>query len=158
MGGFAVRVWAIPIPTYDADIAISVSDEDLRRLLAALERAGFDVQQEHRTGFVDRIDKLQKTMVTRFEDGNVWHFDLFLVRNSFLRSALSSRKTCQIAGQTVKVMSQEDVILLKLAAFRRKDQLDVEDILKVYPNPDLACLRKWAEHLGVTGRLNEYMP
>ena len=54
-------------------------------------------------------------------------------------------------------MAPEDVILLKLIAYRRKDQLDVEEIVKVTPDLDKAYLRSWAARLDVSGRLAEFL-
>jgi len=39
MGGFAVRHWALPRPTYDVDCAVAVEGEELVRLLRAFETA-----------------------------------------------------------------------------------------------------------------------
>jgi hypothetical protein len=54
-------------------------------------------------------------------------------------------------------MSPEDVVLLKLLAYRRKDQLDVEEILKISVDLDLDHLRQWAARLGVSERLEAFL-
>lgn len=55
MGGLAARVWGLPQPTFDVDIAVAVSPEQLQTLFDALERSGFEVPAEHRTGFLDVV-------------------------------------------------------------------------------------------------------
>ncbi len=157
MGGFAVRTWGIPRPTYDADIAVAADDRKLPDLLTALEGAGFDVPQEHKKGFQDTVSGFRKVKVTRFEGTSVWDVDLFLVRGAFLESAIRRRGSRTLDGRTAWVISAEDLILMKLIAHRRKDQLDVEEILRITPAVDRTYLNEWAQSLGVTERLEEFL-
>jgi len=157
MGGFAVRVWAIPRPTYDADLAVAVDEDGMKAMLDALEQGGFDVPDEHRKGFRDVVAGMQKVKATRFESGTVWDVDLFVVRPGLLESALRRRRSCPLADRVVWVMAPEDVILMKLVAWRRKDQLDVEEIVKVTTDLDRIYLREWAIRLNVESRLREFM-
>jgi hypothetical protein len=157
MGGFAVRVWAVPRPTYDADLAVAVDENGMLEMLDALERGGFDVPAEHRKGFRDVVAGMQKVKATRFESGAVWDVDLFVVRPGLLESALRRRRSCSLENRAVWVMAPEDVILLKLVAWRRKDQLDVEEIVKVTADLDRPYLREWAVRLNVESRLREFM-
>ncbi len=158
MGGFAVRLWAIPRPTYDADLAVDATDEQLARLLGALAEAGFDVPEEHRKDFRDVVGGMQKVKVTRFAGGSVWEVDLFVVQEGLLHSALGRRRFCRLEDRPVAVMAPEDVILLKLSADRRKDRLDVEEILKVTSDLDRPYLLDWSSRLGLRERLAEFLP
>lgn len=156
MGGFAVRTWGVPRPTYDADVAVAVDDPGLVLLLKALEDAGFQVPEEYRTGFRDTLAGMSKIKVTRFEEGTVWDVDLFLARGGLLESALDRRRRVTLAERPVWVMSAEDVILLKLVAHRRKDQLDIEEIVRIARDLDHDYLRSWASRLGVTERWDAF--
>jgi hypothetical protein len=158
MGGFAVRSWGIPRPTYDADLAVAGDPADLRRLLDALEKAGFDVPQEYRAGFLDTLAGMQKIKVTRFEVGAVWSVDIFLAHGGLLASALGRRRSRTVEGHGIWVMAPEDVILLKLIAFRRKDQLDVEEMLRITADIDRDYLYAWADRLELRQRLREFLP
>lgn len=157
MGGFAVRSWGVPRPTYDADVAVAAEGESLLRVLDALRSAGFEIPRAHETGFVDRIGGMEKVKVTRFAAGSVWELDLFVAKGPFFRSAMGRRRKRRLESRDVHVMAPEDVIVLKLLAHRRKDQLDVEEILKIQTDLDLAYLRSWAERLGVADRLEEFL-
>lgn len=53
--------------------------------------------------------------------------------------------------------SPEDAILLKLVAFRRKDQVDVEEILKLVQELDRVYLREWAGRLAIADRLETFL-
>ncbi|MBN2491487.1 MAG: nucleotidyl transferase AbiEii/AbiGii toxin family protein [Planctomycetes bacterium] len=157
MGGFAVRTWGIPRPTYDADLAVAAGGTGLQRLLAALEGVGFTVPDEYRGGFLDSVGGMDKLKVTRFEEDTVWDVDLFLARGGLLQAAIARRRPVKLEGRSVSVMSPEDVILLKLLAFRRKDQVDVEEILKIAEGLDRAYLRAWAVRLGIADRLETFL-
>jgi hypothetical protein len=157
LGGFAVRTWGVPRPTYDADVAVSVDDVMLSSLLKTLDQAGFDVPDEHRKGWVDTVGGMGKVKVTRFEGTTLWDVDLFLARGEFLETALKRRKAARFAGRDAWFLAPEDLILLKLVANRRKDQLDVEEILKITRDLDLPHLRSWASRLGVAERLEEFL-
>ena len=54
-------------------------------------------------------------------------------------------------------MAPEDIILLKLIAYRRKDQADVEEIFAVCKDLDFSYLREWAAKLSLEDRLAEFL-
>jgi len=157
VGGFAVRTWGIPRPTYDADLAVAVDDDALRNLLRVLQEDGFHLPEEHRKGWVDSVGGMGKVKVARFEGTALWDVDLFLVRGSFLESALARRRAVRFCGREAWFVAPEDLVLMKLLAHRRKDQLDVEEIMKVTAVLDLEYLRAWAGRLGVTERLESFL-
>jgi predicted nucleotidyltransferase len=158
LGGFAVRTWGVPRPTYDADLAVVAEGTALQKLLDSLAARGFDVPEEHAKGFVDRIAGMGKVKVTRFVERTVWQVDLFLVQGPLLESAMRRRRAVKFAGRSVWVLAPEDLILLKLIAFRRKDQLDIEEMLKLVQDLDKAYLQEWATRLRVDERLREFLP
>jgi len=157
MGGFAVRAWGIPRPTYDVDLAVAVDEAGLEQLLSGLAEAGFDVPDEFRRGFRDIIADMRKVKVTRFVEGSVWEVDLFVAEGRFFEAAMPRRRPCPLEGRAVQTLAPEDVIALKLLAYRRKDQLDVEEILKVTPELDVDHLRRQARLLGVESRLAAFL-
>ena len=55
MGGWAVRVYALPRPTYDVDFTIILDRDRLPTLYAAAEEAGFTVPDQYRRGWVDSV-------------------------------------------------------------------------------------------------------
>lgn len=158
MGGFAARAWGLPRPTFDVDIAVAVDADGLQHLFDALEDAGFDVPSEHRTGFLDLVGGFEKAKVNRLLDRHIWHTDLFVVQDAFLRSALSRARTTTIGRKKLRVMAPEDIILLKLIAHRRKDLADIEEIFSICADLDRTYLRQWAEKLQLTDRLAAFLP
>jgi hypothetical protein len=55
-------------------------------------------------------------------------------------------------------MAPEDIILLKLIAHRRKELADIDDILALCKDLDVAYLNRWAAKLNLTDRLAEFLP
>jgi hypothetical protein len=157
MGGFAVRTWGIPRPTYDADLAVAVDEARLGPLLTALEALSLVVDEKYKRGNRDFIAGFAKITAAGTAGGTTWNVDLFLARGALMESALSRSRTASIGDRPVRVVAPEDLILFKLLAFRRKDQLDVEEVLKVSSTLDHAYLKDWADQLGVASRLKEFL-
>jgi hypothetical protein len=154
MGGFAVRHWALPRPTYDVDFAVAIEGERLVRLLRAFEEAGFTVDRQFLSGFTDTLAGMRKVAVARFDSGAVWSVDVFLATTPFVRSAFDRRVPTEVEGRKLAVVSVEDLLIFKLLANRTKDRLDIEDLLLVCGSVDVPYLRKWADHLAIRGRLD----
>jgi hypothetical protein len=154
MGGFAVRALGIPRPTYDADLTLDLPDAALQDLFQALEAERFVVPEEFREGFQDTLLGMRKVKVQKFLDRHVWDVDLFLVTTPYQRAAFDRRRLLRFLGQDRWTISPEDLILHKLLAHRRKDLVDVEEILKIQGGLDLAYLRDWAARLGISDRLS----
>jgi hypothetical protein len=55
MGGFAVRVYAIPRPTYDLDFTIAIERKLLPQLFEAVKAMGCTVPDEYERGWTDEV-------------------------------------------------------------------------------------------------------
>ena len=53
----------------------------------------------------------------------------------------------------VYVVSAADLVLFKLVAGRRKDWVDIENVIAVQGVPERDYLRTWAKRLGIEDRL-----
>jgi hypothetical protein len=118
IGGVASVLHGVPRATFDLDILIEATTENVRRLLTALENAGFgtatltnvqDVLANEITVFNDRvrIDVQTCTPGVSFQD--VW----------------KKRKTITYSGQQLFIMSKEDLIRSKRASGRDIDKEDI---------------------------------
>ncbi|HVS10560.1 MAG TPA: hypothetical protein VMS76_11865 [Planctomycetota bacterium] len=154
MGGYAVRHWSLPRPTYDVDFVVAVDAETLTRLLRAFDEDGFTVDEHFLRGFVDILDGLRKVAVGCFDSGSVWQIDIFPATTPFVRSAFDRRVPAAVDGRKTSFVSPEDFLLFKLLADRSKDRLDIEELLFICGPLDLEYLRRWAEHLGIPERLD----
>ncbi len=127
IGGIASVLHGVPRATFDLDILIEATDENVKRLLTALENAGFgtatltnakDVLSNEITVFNDRvrIDVQTRTPGISFE------------------AAWNRRKTITYQGQDFFILSKEDLIKSKLASGRDIDKEDVR-LLQMPENP-----------------------
>ncbi len=118
IGGIASVLHGVPRATFDLDILIEATTENVQRLLAAMTSAGFgsatmtnasDVLANEITVFNDRvrIDVQTSTPGISFQD------------------AWNHRKTITYNGQEFFVLSKEDLIKSKRAC---KREIDMEDV------------------------------
>ena len=149
MGGFAVRVWGIPRPTFDVDITLSADEHELSRFYDEVEREGFTVPEPFRSGFVDSLRGLSKVKLILFGQPSPIDIDLFLAGTKYQKEALSRRQRLELEGRQMWIVGPEDLVLHKLIAGRLRDLSDIEDILLVHGPMDVAYLRQWGDELGV---------
>jgi hypothetical protein len=118
IGGIASVLHGVPRATFDLDILIEATAENVQRLLTAMENAGFgtatmttpkDVLANEITVFNDRvrIDVQTSTPGISFQD------------------AWNRRKTITYNGQNFFILSKEDLIRTKRACGRDVDMEDV---------------------------------
>lgn len=66
---------------------------------------------------------------------------------------MNRRRTVPYEARTIWLVSPEDLVLLKLAADRPRDRIDVQDLFFALGDLDDAYIDHWAEKLGVTAQL-----
>lgn len=151
----AASAWGLPRFTHDIDIAVDLRATDVAPLLHALEERGYVVPEEFRRGWSDQLAGTRKVAVKRVLGKHVWDVDVFLAESEFLRSALRRRRVVDLDGRETPLVTPEDLIVLKLVAWRPKDQGDIDDLLLVVGPLDEPYLREWTARLGIRDRLDE---
>lgn len=156
MGGIAVRIHGIPRPTYDVDVTIAASSAELNALFEGLEARGYTVPQVYRAGWQDRVADMPIVKVRCFlEEGFGIDVDLFLAETEFQKALLQRTVDAEYQGRSIKVVSPEDLILLKLLASRPRDLGDIQDILFTQGSLDITYMRQWAQRLGIADALEK---
>jgi hypothetical protein len=153
MGGWAVRLYGLPRPTYDIDFTITIPREKLPELYDAVIEAGFSVPEQFASGWVDAVAGMPLVKFRLFVDGRTIDIDVFIAESEYQRAIMERRCEHAVAGKPAWFVSPEDLILLKLVASRKRDLADIEDIWLAQPELDEAYLRQWATHLGVAQQL-----
>jgi hypothetical protein len=157
MGGLAVTAWGIPRATFDLDLTIGVDSQPADAILQALEADDIETEEHFRKGFVDRLSGMEKVAARLLFQDNWFVIDLFLGSTPQLRSALGRRVRVPFQDAHVDVVTAADLILFKLIAGRRKDWVDIDNVVAVQGIPERAYLEEWAAKLGVAERLTRVL-
>lgn len=157
MGGWAVRVYALPRPTYDVDFTILLARDHLPALYAAAEEAGFTVPEQYREGWVDSIAGMPLVKFRLMLAGHGIDVDIFLAESDYQQELMRRRVQHPVDGVPAWFVSAEDLILLKLIANRTRDRADIDDLLVARAELDESYLRRWAGPLGVAAKLDEVL-
>ncbi|MBL9122525.1 MAG: hypothetical protein JNG90_02755 [Planctomycetaceae bacterium] len=153
MGGLAVRVHALPRPTFDVDFTVSLPRESLGRLYEEAEKLGFTVPDSQLGGWVDQVHGLPVVKVQLNLSDRIIDLDVFLAETPYQRELLQRRRRYSAEGWDGWFVTPEDLILLKLLADRPKGRADIVDILFVQTVLDEPYLTEWAARLGVSTQL-----
>jgi hypothetical protein len=148
MGGLAIAHWGHARFTRDVDLLLAAEPsvgDDLTRFLAGEGFFPRRVPPVARVGDHSFI-QLLFSPPGRLEDSAV---DLLFADSPFLRSA-SGRSVPYSGDDQIRVVSCEDLILLKLQADRVIDRMDAAYLLQYNRESlDLAYLNQWVAALGL---------
>lgn len=157
MGGLALNAWGIPRATYDLDATLAVEPEEAARALAAIQGKDIEVDQSFLNGYVDEVAGMKKVAVKLLSAGTWFAVDLFFATTPFMQSAMRRRVALTVRSRPIWIITAADLILFKLIAGRRKDWVDIDNILAVQGVPEREYLETWAERLGVKPRLEQVL-
>lgn len=153
MGGLAVRVHALPRPTFDVDFTVALSREALADLYKEAENLGFSIPVGQLSGWVDQVRGLPVVKLQLILSDRIIDLDMFLAETPFQRQLLERRQRYSAEGWDGWFVTPEDLVLLKLLADCPKDHADIADILFVQTVLDEEYMRKWAIRLGISDPL-----
>jgi len=157
MGGWAVRVYALPRPTYDIDFTIAAPSERLQELYSEVSGLGCTVPDQFLGGWIDRVADMPLVKFRLYVEGHGLDIDVFLAESPYQEEVLRRRRLHELRGRPVQFVSPEDLVLLKLIAARSRDLGDIEDVMLARPDIDEAYMRRWAGPLGVEEKLEEVL-
>lgn len=155
IGGVAVRAYGIPRPTYDLDFTLAIPRDRLAEFYNSVEERGYTVPENYRSGWVDTVAGMPLVKIKCYIQGHGVDVDVFLAETPFQQEILKRRQIVETPDGIAWLASPEDVVLLKLLAWRPRDVSDVGDVLFTQGELDNDYLRQWAGRLGVIDRLDE---
>ena len=118
IGGIAAIVHGVPRTTFDVDLLIEATDENARRLLAALSEAGIGAAA------LTSADGLLRHEITIFKD--VVRIDVqTMTPGVAFADAWSRRIEREISGTKYWLLSRQDLVATRRAAGRPKDLEDI---------------------------------
>lgn len=137
-GALALGFYAVPRATVDVDINIFVNPRNqLPRVLEVLTSAGFSADAEQ--------DVLAEQAVQEGQfRGRVsgLRVDVFVPAIPYYASLAERRRQVSLLGQPIWILGPEDLVVLKMVFFRRKDLADVEAVLRDQRDLDRDFVRR----------------
>ena len=125
-GALALAYYAVPRATVDVDLNVFVKpDTGFERILTALNDAGFAADADPQSArqqaiaegqFRGRIDRMR--------------VDVFVPAIEYYASLETRRRQVELLERPIWILGPEDLVILKLMFFRRKDLADVEAVLR----------------------------
>jgi hypothetical protein len=142
IGAHAVSAWIEPRFTSDLDITIQADPADLERLEQALAVEGFTrarTSGEEQPSGPDFV---------RFSCAGAIDLEVQIAKTGFQRDTIA--RTHSQDG--LRVATPEDLIVMKLIAYRPKDRADLAGLLAL-SDLDWAYIERWAKEWDVLDRL-----
>lgn len=125
-GAIALGFYAPPRATIDVDVNVFVAIPDrLSELLGILERGGFHPDDDDRTLSRHALEDGQ--FRGRMQGLRV---DVFVPSVPYYWELESRRREVELLGRPMWVLGPEDLAILKMMFFRRKDLADIEALLR----------------------------
>jgi hypothetical protein len=146
-GALALAYYAEPRATIDVDINVFVSPRRAGRTLDALAGLGAVAERGALLGRARRDGQ------ARMRWGRT-PFDLFFSYDPFHEACYAARRTVPFGDADIPILAPEHLIVCKTVFDRRKDWLDIEQILFTTARElDVIEVRTWSERiLGTTDR------
>ncbi len=138
IGGVAVSLLAQPRTTQDVDIVIWLNEERWESFLLAGKAYGFAPRISDALKFAVR----SRVLLLRHEKAGI-SVDVSCGALPFEREMIERAKTFKIGVLNLRVLTPEDLIITKAVAQRPKDIVDIEAILNIHQNLDVAYIRHW---------------
>ena len=147
-GSTAANFYAVPRMTRDIDIVLEIKREDSHALVKLFED-DFYIDEET---VLEAIEK--NSMFNALHNDYVVKVD-FIVRKpgEYRRLEFERRRLVDFAGQSIWVVSPEDLVLSKL--YWAKDTFsdmqlgDVRNIISQLKDMDFSYIEKWVQELGI---------
>ena len=153
IGQFAVGVHGVADLTEDVDVMIQIEHNQLANLALELAQLGYAASEKRLATNLDQIGGMPYVRATTKFAGRTLVADIFLAQSELQESAMGRRLKSRLVGFDRWVVSAEDLILLKVIPSRPRDLADIRDVLELNTACDAGYLRKWADRLGVSDRL-----
>lgn len=156
-GGMALMAWNRARFTKDVDVLIAIDESSLKNLLYELYQAGMRVKGSQR---LISVSENRFVQLVYEEPGSLLEIqvDLLLATTDFHNAALERRVPLveSALGFDAKVLRCEDLIVLKLLAWRILDRVDAAELLKLNREAlDFSYLNTWIRRLHLQRQFRE---
>ncbi len=146
ISGHAVNAWLEPRFTADIDVTVVANAKELESLSSTLREAGFDIVRRY------GADQPSGPDFIRFANADASIVLEIQVAKTALQHSVVARAISSTSG--ARVASAEDLLVLKLIAYRSKDRIDLEGLVRL-PSIDWSYVEKQCREWDVLERLHE---
>ena len=150
IGGIAVSHWAEPRYTTDVDLTILIDEKGWGALKEETSKTS-SVWTMIQMPQDEKVPDLCRLM---------WNgilIDLQISKTEHQNELIRRASRVELKGQTVALVSPEDLFVLKLLADRTRDISDLEGLVVHQPNLDMAYIRKWCRFWEIEKRLDRFL-
>lgn len=155
-GGLAVIIWGRPRATQDLDLIADIQPNMTENFLRAADDEGLIYDPEDATSLTEGGGFIR--MLPRQKSEMLIPIDILVADTPLHLEAIKRSKRLKFGEIGINIISSEDLLLMKLVAFRPKDTFDLETVIDaVGPKLDLNYLRQWADTLGLRSRLETFL-
>jgi hypothetical protein len=123
VGGIANAVWGEPRATIAVDVTVAVDEDELPTTVPAIAR-------RFRVPVPDPVAFVQQTRVLPLDTSDGVRIDVIFALLPFELDAIRRAPDVTIADRTVRVVTPEDLILMKIISERPRDRGDAEAFVR----------------------------
>jgi hypothetical protein len=138
-GALALAYYATPRATIDIDLNVFVSSEQWRKVINAIEPLGVETSD------------LSPKQLERDGQCRLWWgdnpVDLFFAYDPIHKEMKKQARRVPFAGTTIPILSPEHLAVCKAMFDRRKDWMDIEQMLIAADELDTYEIERWLERL-----------
>jgi predicted nucleotidyltransferase len=146
-GGLAFSALVEPRATMDIDLIVMIKENQLNDFKNQLKHE-FGSIITHNEPMQFKLAKIWRT-INVIEDIEMI-FDFIFAESEFYKNTIRRAFEIEFFGSKIKVITLEDLILLKNCANRTQDLADLDKIYQTYGEEiDGEYLKKWAKELNI---------
>jgi predicted nucleotidyltransferase len=147
-GGLAFSALVEPRATMDIDLIVMIKEKQLNDFKDLLKHE-FESIITHKEPMQFNLVKIWR--VINFIEDREMIFDFILAESKFHKNAIERAFEIEFFGSKLKVITLEDLILLKNCANRTQDLADLDKIYETYDDDiDYGYLKFWSDKLNIS--------
>ena len=147
-GGLAFSALVEPRATMDIDLIVMIKEKQLNDFKDLLKHE-FESIITHKEPMQFNLVKVWR--VINFIEDREMIFDFILAESKFHKNAIERAFEIDFFGSKLKVITLEDLILLKNCANRTQDLADLDKIYETYDDDiDYGYLKFWSDKLNIS--------
>jgi len=155
-GGWAVSMIGIARATMDIDLLMIFDKKTKTQVVSILENS-FNLIQSHEKEMELKSITIWRNIVALKGEKEPLILDLLKADTDYLKSVVQRGVEIPYEGVTIPIVTAEDLIIIKLASFRKQDQVDIENVIHSGVSIDWIYLESTIKRLDLDWRFIEQL-